>query len=121
MRCCGFMLAAPSLGLVPDVATVGEALGGGVSSVAAVLFDTRAFGKPAFPSMSTTTNDNLSGHVALGVLAQVGLRVGGAVAVVGVVVWWWRWRCGGGGGGCCSRGREVRMQEGQGRGVGGLA
>ena len=68
MRCGGALLVAPLRGLTPAVATLGEALGGGVTSVAAVLFDTRIFGRVTLPSSATMVNDNLSSHVALSVL-----------------------------------------------------
>ena len=71
MRCCGALLAAPSLGLVPDLATIGESLGGGFASVAAVVYDRRTFGRTGFPSSATMVNDNLSSHVALGVLGHL--------------------------------------------------
>lgn len=75
MRCGDALLAAPALGLMPDVATLGEALGGGCTSVSAVLFSTGVFSRERaaspFPSSATMVNDNLSSHVALGVLSHL--------------------------------------------------
>ena len=72
MRCNGrSLLVSPSLGLKPDVATIGEALGGGSTSVAAVVFDRNVFGNLAFPSSATMVNDTLSSRVALSMLGHL--------------------------------------------------
>lgn len=70
----GETLSSPAVGLAADAITIGEALGGGFASVAAVLFDTRAaaFGKRgAFPSTATMANDNLGSHIGLATVAHV--------------------------------------------------
>lgn len=68
---CGMLLPSLALGQRPHVVTLGEQLGGGYASVAAVLWETAIFGKLAlpFPSTATLCNDNLSSHVGLATLS----------------------------------------------------
>jgi acetylornithine/succinyldiaminopimelate/putrescine aminotransferase len=69
---CGPLLCGFALGLHAHVVTVGEALGAGYASVAAVMYDTDAFAAVrAFPSTSTMANDNLGSHMGLAVLAEL--------------------------------------------------
>eukprot|EP00964_Phaeocystis_antarctica_P064246 scaffold38627_cov66-Phaeocystis_antarctica.AAC.3 len=73
---CGPLLPALAWGMRPHVTCVGEALGGGYCSVAAVLWEAAAFGKEAmpFPSTATLCNDNLASHVGLATLAALRAR-----------------------------------------------
>lgn len=69
---CGPLLCGFALGLHAHVVTVGEALGAGYASVAAVVYDTDAFAAVrAFPSTSTMANDSLGSHMGLAVLAEL--------------------------------------------------
>lgn len=67
---CGDMLTSPRLGLAASLYTLGEALGGGYASVAAVLYDPSRFNGP-FPSTATMANDNLGSHMGLAVLGSL--------------------------------------------------
>ena len=73
---CGPLLPALAWGVRPHVTCVGEAVGGGYCSVAAVLWEAAAFGKEAmpFPSTATLCNDNLASHVGLATLAALRAR-----------------------------------------------
>ena len=73
---CGPLLPALAWGVRPHAMCVGEAMGGGYCSVAAVLWEAAAFGKEAmpFPSTATLCNDNLASHVGLATLAALHAR-----------------------------------------------
>lgn len=73
---CGPLLPALAWGMRPHVTCVGEAVGGGYCSVAAVLWEAAAFGREAapFPSTATLCNDNLASHVGLATLAVLRVR-----------------------------------------------
>ena len=67
---CGELLLAESWGVAPDCTILGEALGGGIASVAAVIYDHKVL-RGALPSTATTMNDNTSSHIGLATLTAL--------------------------------------------------
>lgn len=71
---CGALLCGSDAPLSVDAVVLGESLGGGYTSVASVIYDTRVFGKDNFPSTATQVNDNLSSHLGLATVAELRRR-----------------------------------------------
>ncbi|KAL3928133.1 MAG: hypothetical protein SGPRY_002518 [Prymnesium sp.] len=68
---CGALLTSPSCGLSPDLISIGDSLGGGYASVAAVVYNHRVFPTSYLPSTATMANDNLGRHVGLATLDEL--------------------------------------------------